>query len=122
MARDDFAGYDDGLFGVQQRAEERKLAVDRAEMFAKQDEILRSKARERISAENRETIIADYRARGLEPPPGYLVSLPTLLSIGWRVEEMEQGKRVLVKPPALEPYVPRDRDSLPETTKGSAKR
>lgn len=32
-------------------------------------------------------ILAEYHARGIEPPPGNLVSLSTLLSIGWTIEE-----------------------------------
>lgn len=45
----------------------------------------------------RDLILREYAARGLQPPPGTLVSLPTLLSMGWSISVDGNQKPVLIK-------------------------
>lgn len=72
-------------------------------------------------AANAQQVEDSYRAAGVEPtliePGVQRCSLSLLLTLGWRVEELPDGSRVLFKPPA--PPAPpkwnglRDSDSLP---------
>lgn len=55
---------------------------------------------------SRRVILREYAALGLERPPGILVSLSTLASIGWTIGEV-MGKRTLIRPP---PAMPPERD------------
>lgn len=65
---------------------------------------------EEADAAHRKLVLRQYKAAGLEPPeerPGKaLVSLPLLLSLGWRVETGPDRKPVLVQPPPLADPLP----------------
>ncbi len=94
----------------QQREHDRTLAAERGVMLDEQDRILRERARAAFVGTNEAMILAGYRAAGLEPRTGngvVLVSLQTLLSIGWRIEELPHGIKTLVAPPTPEKYVAR---------------
>lgn len=90
----------------EQRAVDRTLAAERAVMLDKQDQILRERARAAFVGTSEAMILAEYRAAGVEPPGKTLVSLGTLRSIGWTIEEIS-GVRMLVAPPAQPKYVAR---------------
>ncbi len=89
------------------------LRADRAEEFARLGrlETIQAEAEARrkagviawLRAANANQIEDSYRAFRVEPPliePGVQrCSLPLLLTLGWRVEELPDGSRVLVKPP-----------------------
>jgi hypothetical protein len=121
--RRDLDDLDDSLFDREEaaehrraRAEERELALERGVQLEEQDRILRARAKASFVGTSEAMILAEYRRHGVElrSGPGVaLVSLQTLLSIGWRIEEVD-GARTLVAPPVLPKYVRRDRDSLPE--------
>jgi hypothetical protein len=121
--RRDLDDLDDSLFDREEaaehrraRAEERELALERGVQLEEQDRILRARAKASFVGTSEAMILAEYRRHGVElrSGPGVaLVSLQTLLSIGWRIEEVD-GVRTLVAPPVLPKYVRRDRDSLPE--------
>lgn len=58
-----------------------------------------------VRAANAGHVEDSYRAAGVEPPPleegQTRCSLSLLLSVGWRVEELPDGSRALVRPPPL---------------------
>lgn len=108
----DIDDLDDSLFT---REESIRLRLERADMKASGEARMRQEAEADAAAKaraaaftqetSRQMILRDYEAHGLQPRPGVLVSLPTLLRLGWRIEEHPDGGTVLVAPPTPEKYV-----------------
>lgn len=97
------------------REEQRALVDERRAQYVQQDAAAKVAADAGMAEANERARVAEYRAAGVFPPSGQRASLSLLLHLGWRIEEIGQGERVLVKPPSPEPWEgPRDRDSLPK--------
>ena len=73
----------------------RMAELDRQELAQHQEAEERHTARRREI--DRRMILAEYARLGLSPPGDTLVSLPLLIKLGWRIEEID-GKNVLVRP------------------------
>jgi len=84
------------------REEQWRLMAARSTMFTLQEEALKKRAMERQHEANERARRNEYLRFGVSPPDGSNVSLAFLLSVGWRIETDESGKRVLISPPRQE--------------------
>lgn len=75
----------------------RKRMADLEQQDAERSAQMARRAAESSAEINRRMILRDYERQGLQRPEGTLVSLPLLMKLGWRIEEID-GKNVLVKP------------------------
>jgi hypothetical protein len=108
---DSLFGHDEAKRRREQRQADRVSAIESGRRLDEQDRILRERAKAAFVNNSEKLIRAEYRHHDLEPRPGALVSVTTLLSLGWTIREIENGKKVLVAPPTPEPYVDRRENS-----------
>lgn len=118
IPRRDIDDLDDSLFDQdeakrrrEQRQADRARAIEQGQQLDEQDRILRERAKAAFVNNSEKLIRAEYRHHDIEPRPGVLVSLATLLSLGWTIHQVENGKKVLVAPPTPEPYIDRRENS-----------
>lgn len=89
-----------------QREEERALAVERTKQSEVQEAVIAARGREFMAETSQRLILAEYHAAGIAPRPGTLVSIRTLMTLGWTIEDVGQD-RILVAPPKQPKYEPR---------------
>lgn len=68
----------------------RNLANKQAEEAAKEgvkSDYLQIEGARKAARRDNAMILAEYEARGIEPPPGNLVCLSTLIGLGWTIED-----------------------------------
>lgn len=111
-----------------ERAEQKENHRKFEEAQAQQDAKRAAEFNEWSREKGIESIRRGYAARGVEPPCVNGDGEPTcsadlLLKMGWRIEEMPDGTKTWVRPPAPEPWTgPKDKDSLPEGGTGRRKK
>lgn len=106
---DDFESLDENLFDreeAERRRRDRAAALAAGQERMRQEEALEVRMKDAVRHEtadaNRALLLADYERAGVAPPEGRtLVSLTLLLSLGWRIETMPDGAKVLTAPAHL---------------------